>query len=61
MADVIKGYLKGYSFDPAQETFFIRGRNLWYFPDRGKAWARILVIQNIGTVAAGGTVIGVKN
>lgn len=46
--------MKGHSFDPAQETFFVRGRNLWYFPDRSKAWARILVIQNIGTVVAGG-------
>ena len=60
IADVINSYLKGYSFDPTQETFFIRGRNLWYFPDRGKAWARIQVIQNIGTVTAGGKVTGIE-
>ena len=38
----------------------MRGRNLWYFPDRGKAWARILVIQNVGTVEPGGQVVGIQ-
>jgi hypothetical protein len=61
IADVINSYLKGHNFDPVQETFFIHGRNLWYFPDRGKAWTRILVIQNIGTVEAGGQVVGVAS
>lgn len=58
--DVINSYLQGHDFDPTQETFFARGRNLWYFPDRGKAWARILVIQNVGTVEPGGQVVGIR-
>ena len=56
IADIINSYLKGYHFDPAQETFFVHGHNLWYFPDRGKVWARIQIIQNIGINL--GTVIG---
>jgi hypothetical protein len=59
IADVINSYLKGHTFDLTQETFFIRGSNLWYFPDRGKAWARIMVIQNIENNM--GTVIGIEN
>jgi hypothetical protein len=59
IADVINSYLKGHTFDLTQETFFIRGRNLWYFPDRGKAWARIMIIQNIEKNL--GTVIGVES
>lgn len=59
--DVINSYLPDvYRFDPSKETFFIRGSNLWYFPDRGKAWARILIIQNIGTVEAGAEVAAIK-
>jgi hypothetical protein len=58
--DVVNSYLQGHTFDPTQETFFVRGRNLWYFPDRGRAWARILVIQNVGTVEPGGQVVGIQ-
>lgn len=55
----LKMYSDKYSFDLSNETFLVRGHNLWYFPDRGKAGARVLVIQNIDTVAAGGQVYGV--
>lgn len=54
IAGVISGYLKkDFSFDPNQETFIVRGRNLLYYPDRAKLPPNISLKTEINIAKVG--------
>ena len=67
IGDVVNRYLPGYTFDPKQESFIVRGPNLVYYPDKSEirdsqengAKTVIYVTQRIGSVN-GGEVVGAR-